>query len=396
MTTAAPSVFLRGLSRGQLLACDAVLAVAAVVLGWIAAAEVPLASSRVSWHEPVWVSALIGVLLGVPVAVRRLRPEIAAWSAIAVSAFAAGTGAIPDYAGIAPSVVLGLVLYTVGTDVRRRRSVLIIILGIVVLGLAFGWATREPFEVGLVLWALGICWTLGRAIRERRAYAAQTTAQATELALRAERLRIARDLHDIVSHNMSLIAVRATVADHIADARPEELRESLRLIATTSRETLAELRGALGALRAEAVVAPTPGLAELDELVVAARSAGLAVELEVRGDRAVPESVGVAVFRVVQEAVTNVLKHAHASTCRIDIELLSGEAWVEVTDDGRSADGNPAEGSGAGGGGAGAGEAAGQGLIGMRERAAMFGGELAAGPRPEGGWRVATTLRYAA
>ncbi|WP_433368595.1 sensor histidine kinase [Actinoplanes sp. CA-142083] len=395
MTTAAPSVFLRGLSRGQLLACDAVLAVGAAVLGWLAAAEVPLASSRVSWHEPAWVSALIGLLLGVPVAVRRLRPELAAWSAIALCAFASLTGAIPDYAGIAPSVVLGLVLYTVGTDVRRGRSVLIVLVGIAVLGVAFALATRELYEVGLVLWALGICWTLGRAIRERRAYAAQSAGQVTELALRAERLRIARDLHDIVSHNMSVIAVRATIADHIADARPEELRESLRLIATTSRETLAELRGALGALRAEAVVAPTPGLTELDELVAAARSAGLAVDLEVRGDRVIPESVGVAVFRVVQEAVTNVLKHARATTCWIEVDLAPGEVRIEVTDDGAA---GPANGIGRSGLSAvdDGGEAAGQGLIGMRERVAMFGGELVAGPRPEGGWRVATTLRYSA
>ncbi|MFI5888664.1 histidine kinase [Actinoplanes sp. NPDC051513] len=472
MTTAAPSVFLRGLSRRQLIACDAVLAVGVAVLGWLAAAEVPLSSSRVSWHEPAWVSVLIGVLLGVPVAARRLRPEAAAWSAIALCVFASGTGAIPDYAGIAPSLVLGLVLYTVGTDVRRRRSVLVVILGIAVLGVAFVWSTREPYQAGLVLWVLGICWTLGRAIRERRAYAAQSATQATELALRAERLRIARDLHDIVAHNMSVIVVRATVADHIAEVRPEELRESLRLIATTSRETLAQLRGAVGALRAEAVVAPTPGLADLGELVAAARSAGLAVDLEVRGDRAVPESVGVAVFRLVQEAVTNVLKHARATTCRIEVDLAPGEVRLKVTDNGKgvgpAADGSGGAGAatamatratgrmgaaiggtgtaiggtgagygiggtgagygiggaggggvaiggvggggvaigGVGGGGVGggvdggggdeAGGTTGQGLIGMRERAAMFGGELVAGPGPEGGWRVATTLRYSA
>jgi signal transduction histidine kinase len=285
---------------------------------------------------------------------------------------------------------------------------------------------------------------------------------------------------------MSVIVVRATVADHIAEVRPEEMRESLRLIATTSRETLAQLRGAVGALRAEAVVAPTPGLADLGDLVAAARSAGLAVDLEVRGDRAVPESVGVAVFRVVQEAVTNVLKHARATTCRIEVDLTPGEVRLEVTDNGKGAATDSSKGAGAatdgsgrggtatvmatratdrmgaaiggtggatagirgtgeairgaggsssatggtrgagspiagirdagdgiaglgeggasagdGGGGEGGGrevvgEATGQGLIGMRERAAMFGGELVAGPGPEGGWRVAATLRYSA
>jgi signal transduction histidine kinase len=400
MTSAAPSVLLRGFSRSQLIAFDALLAVTAAVLGWVAASEGPL-PSRVSWQEPPWLSVVIGVLLGVPVLVRRLSPEAAGWSAIALCAFASGSGAIPDYAGAAPTVVLGLVLYTVGTDVGRRRSVPIIIVGIVVLGVAFGWATREPYEVGLVLWVLGACWTLGRGMRERRAYAARSAAQVTELALRAERLRIARDLHDIVSHRMSLIAVRATVADHLADVRPEEMRESLRLIAATSRETLAELRGALGALRAEAVVAPTPGLADLGGLVVAGRSAGLYVDLEIRGDRTVPESVGVAVFRVAQEAVTNVLKHARASTCRIDVDLAPGSVRLEVSDDGRGAvvpteDGWGPDLADADDDAAGGREPKGQGLTGMRERVAMFGGELIAGPRPEGGWRVATTMRWAA
>jgi signal transduction histidine kinase len=195
-----------------------------------------------------------------------------------------------------------------------------------VLGVAFGWSARQPFEVGLVLWVLGACWAIGRTIRERRAHAARSATQATELALGEERLRIARDLHDIVAHNMSLIAVRANVADHIADVQPQEMRESLRLIAATSRETLIELRQALGVLRAEAVVVPTPGLADLGALATSARSAGLDVDLEVHGDQAVPEGVGVAVFRVVQEALTNVLEHARASACRVDVAIEPGAA----------------------------------------------------------------------
>lgn len=372
MTTATPSVLLRGLNRGQLIACDAVLAIGVAVVGWIAALEVPMASSRASWHEPAWVSAMAGLLLGVPVAMRRLRPEAAAWSAIVLCALVSASGLIPDYAGVAPTLALAFVLYTVGTDVGRRRSVTIIVVGIAVLAAAFGWAAGDAFEVGLVLWVLGACWTTGRTIRERRAYAARSAAQATELALGEERLRIARDLHDIVAHNMSVIAVRATVADHIADAQPQQMRESLRDIAVTSREALAELRRALGALRAEAIVVPTPGLSDLDGVVAAARSTGLVVELEVRGDRDVPEGVGVAVFRLVQEALTNVLKHARATRCRIQVDLTPGEVWLEVTDDGIGALGEGRATTDDG--------RAGQGLIGMRERAAMFGGDLKAGP----------------
>ncbi|WP_433296687.1 sensor histidine kinase [Actinoplanes sp. CA-030573] len=372
MTTATPSVLLRGLSRGQLIACDAGLAIGVAVVGWIAALEVPVASSHAFWHEPAWVSALAGLLLGVPVAMRRLRPEVAAWSAILLCALVSASGLIPDYAGLAPTLTLAFVLYTVGTDVGRRRSVTIILVGIAVLAAAFGSAAGDAFEVGLVLWVLGACWTTGRTIRERRAYAARSVAQATELALGEERLRIARDLHDIVAHNMSVIAVRATVADHIADLQPQQMRESLRDIAVTSREALAELRRALGALRAEAVVVPTPGLSDLEGVVAAARSTGLVVEFEVRGDREIPEGVGVAVFRLVQEALTNVLKHARATRCRIRVDLAPGEVWLEVTDDGIGALGEGRATTDDG--------RAGQGLIGMRERAAMFGGDLTAGP----------------
>ena len=379
MTTAAPSMFLRGLSRGQLLAFDAVLAMMVALLGWLGAVEAP-SPSHASWHEPPWLSVLAGVLLALPVAARRRRPVAAAWSALGLAVLTVGSGLIPDYAAIAPALALGLVLYTVGTDVRHRRSLRLMIICVVVAGAALGWAARDAYPVVLVMWVLGACWTIGRAIRERRAYASRSAEQATELALGEERLRIARDLHDIVTHNMSVIAVRATVADHIADDHPEEMRESLQVIATTSRETLTELRRVLGVLRAEAVVVPTPGLADIGELVGSARSAGLTVELEMRGLAAVPEGVGVAVFRVVQEALTNVLKHARATTCRVDIDIGPGELRLEVADDGSG----KSEGS-----------VMGQGLIGMRERAALFGGDFAAGPGPSGGWVVATTLRYA-
>jgi signal transduction histidine kinase len=378
MTTAVPSLLLRGLSRSQLLMFDAVLAVALAVLGGVAATEAPLAPHP-SWHEPGWLSLLAGVLLAAPVAFRRVWPEAAAWSAIALAALIVGSGVIPDYAGVAPTVVLGFVLYTAGVEVGRRRSVWIVIAGILVLAVAFGWSSRQPFEVGLVLWVLGACWAIGRTIRERRAHAVRSATQATELALGEERLRIARDLHDIVAHNMSLIAVRATVADHIADAHPQEMRESLQVIAATSRDTLIELRRALGVLRAEAITLPAPGLGDLGGLVTSARSAGLDVDLQVHGDQTVPEGIGVAVFRVVQEALTNVLKHARATACRVDVAVEPGEVRLEVSDNGA---GGPHAGS------------MGQGLIGMRERAALCGGELVAGPGPEGGWVVRTTLRF--
>ncbi|GAA0551238.1 histidine kinase [Paractinoplanes ferrugineus] len=380
MTAAVPSPLLRGLSRGQLIALDAALAVGAALLGFLAAIEGPV-PTHPGWHEPPSVSVLFGVLLGVPVALRRIRPVAAASGALVLTVAAAATGVVPDYAGLAPTVVVGLVLYTVGTELDRRRSVPIVVVGLVAVAVVFGWVARQPFEVLLVTWVLGACWAVGRTVRERRAYAARAARQATELALGEERLRIARDLHDIVAHSMSVIAVRATVADHVADANPQQMRESLQVIAATSREALAELRRALAALRTEAVVTPAPGLADLGGLIGAARTAGLAVDLDVRGDEVLPDGLELAVFRLVQEALTNVLKHAHATACRVQIDIGPDEVRVEVSDDGTAAP----RASGI----------AGQGLVGMRERAALFGGELAAEPRAQGGWLVAATLRRA-
>jgi signal transduction histidine kinase len=231
---------------------------------------------------------------------------------------------------------------------------------------------------------LAACWTVGRTIRERRAYAARSAEQATELAVGQERLRIARELHDIVAHSMSMIAVKATIADHVADSQPQEMREALRVIATTSRDALGELRRALGVLRTEGTLVPTPGLADLAELAAAARTAGLAVDLAVRGVGTPPEGVTLAVFRLVQEALTNVVKHAQATECRVDVDIGQGEIHVRVADNGSAP--RP---SGS------VDRQAGQGLVGMRERVAVFGGELRAGPADEGGWVVATTLRWA-
>ena len=375
-------MLLRGLSRGQLLASDAILAVAVGLLGLLAAIEVPL-PSRGGWHEPPWASLLAAVLLGASVAVRRLRPEAAAWSALVIVSFTLVSGLIPDFAGLAPTVALGFTLYTVGAEVHRRSAVRVVVVSVVVIAAGFGWASRQAFLAALVTWVVGACWALGRTARERRAYAARSAEQATALAVGEERLRIARELHDLVGHNVSMIAVRATIADHIADERPQEMREALRIIASTSRDSLAELRRALAALRIEGALTPSPRLGDLDKLADTARSAGLTVDLDVRGsDDKVPEGLGLAVFRMVQESITNVLKHAGATSCRIDVDIGPETVRVTVTDDGS---GDPGPGVGA----------PGQGLIGMNERAAMFDGDVAAGPRPGGGWSVEATLRYA-
>jgi signal transduction histidine kinase len=364
-----------------MLALDAMLAVAVALLGWYAAVASPTPPGT-GWHEPAGVSAVAGVLLGVPVVLRRPRPVIAAGAALVVAAACLATGLIPDYAAAAPTVAVGFVLYTVGAGVGRRWSVLIALAGVIVVTAALVFAGADPFGVVLVAWVIAACWTVGRAIRERRAFAARGAEQSTALAVGEERLRIARELHDIVAHSLSVIAVKATIADHVADVQPQETREALRVIASISRESLGELRRALGALRTETVTEPAPGLSDLDGLAAAGRSAGLAVALEVRGRHDLPDGVGLAVFRIVQEALTNVVRHAGATDCRIDVEVGSDDnVRIRVTDNGSGGRRAVAEAG-----------TPGQGLIGMRERVALSGGDFTAGPAPEGGWIVEATL----
>jgi signal transduction histidine kinase len=222
-------------------------------------------------------------------------------------------------------------------------------------------------------------WLLGRLVRERRAYAAQAAEQLTQRAVTDERLRIAREMHDIVAHSMSLIAVKAAVGNHVAEASPAQAREALQVIETTSRGALVEMRRALGVLRQDAEYAPAPGLAELPALAERAAAGGVDVELAVEGRAELSEAVGLSVFRIVQEALTNVVKHAAPARCRVTVTVNSAEVIIEVTNEGLP--GQPPA-------------AAGHGLIGIRERIAMYAGEFAAGPRPEGGFRVKARLPY--
>ncbi len=190
-----------------------------------------------------------------------------------------------------------------------------------------------------------------------------------------EQARIARELHDVIAHNVSVMVVQAAAANDVFDTRPEKAREALEAIESTGRSALAELRRLLGVVRGDgAEFAPQPGLDGLDELVAQVRSAGLAVAISVEGaPRPLPAGIDLSAYRVVQEALTNTLKHAHAS--RADVALRYGEDTldVEVRDDG--------SGNGNGGG-------SGSGLIGMRERVVAFGGSLSTGPGAGGGFTV--------
>ncbi|MFI1017121.1 sensor histidine kinase [Streptomyces sp. NPDC020965] len=236
---------------------------------------------------------------------------------------------------------------------------------------------------GIVL-ALVAAWVIGSSVRERREHAEALRTQSAARAVAAERLRIARELHDMIAHSIGVIAIQAGVGRRVIDTQPDEARNALATIEVTSRETLAGLRRTLGALRrsapeagAAAPLDPTPGLADLGRLTDATHDAGVRVEVRWRGERRpLPPDIDLAAFRIVQESLTNVVRHARTRDARVGVDYGDGVLTVEIDDDGRGA----------------AGPGTGYGIVGMRERAALLGGELTAGPRAGGGFRVTARL----
>jgi signal transduction histidine kinase len=221
-----------------------------------------------------------------------------------------------------------------------------------------------------------------RLRREKRAQEELTEQAETERAVSDERLRIARELHDVVAHAMSIVAVQAGVAAHVIDDQPDEAKRMLENVRATSSQALDEMRRLLGVLRGgDAALAPAPGLHDVDTLAASMRSSGVPVELRVSGERHdVPGGVELTAYRIVQEALTNVLKHAGPNvTAAVTVTYDPNLVTVEIVDDGRGAAVNPS---------------GGHGLLGMRERVAVFGGDLVAGPKPGGGFRVRAELPY--
>ena len=225
----------------------------------------------------------------------------------------------------------------------------------------------------------------GDVVRTRRESVDRLVVQQREEAQRRlgeERLRIAREVHDVVAHAMVAINVQAGVAAHRLDQDPEQARTALRAIKDTSGEALTDLRATLGVLRgadAEAPLGPAAGLGDLDELAAGLRAAGVEVELDVDDVTGLPGAVQAAGYRIVQEALTNALRHARAHHVRVRVAREEGAVRIEVRDDGGAARANGAGGSGSG-------------VRGMRERATALGGSLEAGPAPGGGWGVQAEL----
>ncbi len=227
------------------------------------------------------------------------------------------------------------------------------------------------------------------ALEERAAALEREKEEEARRAVADERLHIARELHDVVAHSMGVIAVQASVGEHVIDSDPEQAKQALHAISDVSRSTLAEIRQMLGVLRdisddGGPAYAPAPGLGELGRLTRELEGAGLPVEVAYEGARVeVPRGVDLTAYRIVQEALTNVLKHAGPAQARVVVRYEPGALGLEIRDDGRGVNGRATAARG------------GHGLVGMRERVAVYGGTLEAGACTGGGFRVVATLPYA-
>jgi len=306
--------------------------------------------------------------------------------AVNVSWLAGGMASRLMLAGAVEIVPAGVaaieICYMAATRTRRVSAT----------GLAMvGACLLVPGQGGLALLRVGgalvtiIAWLIGNSIRQAHAQGELVRAQAAAQTAMAERLRIARELHDIVAHSIGIIAIQAGAGRRVFDARPDEARDALTAIEATSRETLSGLRRMVTGLRradpgsasGQALLDPAPGLADIEQLAALTLDAGVAVSVDWQGSREpLPADIDLSAFRIVQEAVTNVVRHAGTGRCQVSISQQDGQLSIEVTDSGRG--GSPA--------------GTGYGITGMRERAALLGGDFSAGPRAGGGFRVAARL----
>jgi signal transduction histidine kinase len=417
-----------------------------IALDCAAGAFVAIAGAAVAVHNvgggpKLPLVLLLMVVLFIPVALRRRAPVAAFCGLVIFGVFAIALGpALPTL------VFLGaaFALYTVTVESRRRSGLaaLALLLGVlaflVITGGAIGSRQQHvgPGELTPVALAGVIAWMTGYSVRQRRLYVVTLQHQAANSAVAEERLRIARELHDVVAHSMSVIAVQAGYGQYVIDVSPDGAKEALGAIQATSRDALDEMRRMLGVLRqqdsgpalaapaqaglaqaglaqagpgqagpgqagsapagagvpvaaarpAVAPLAPAPGLAGLDRLVARTCGAGVRVTVEVSGyPRPAPAGVDLSAYRIIQEALTNVVKHAGTgAVCVVSLRYTDADLVIRVTDDGGLPAGPGAAGIAAAG--------TGHGLIGMRERVHLCGGVFSAGPLPGVGFGVMAEL----
>ncbi|WP_172625078.1 sensor histidine kinase [Streptomyces griseofuscus] len=371
----------RGMTPKQLIALDGLLAVvlmASNVLWWT------LGTPYTGWAA---LQTLVTGLLGVAVAIRRLLP---------LPALAVGSVVMATDGGLSLTGMLATALLVYGVAVVRPARVAAYacaVAGAAQLVLMnstqaitghdyWGWSGMIQ-----VLIVEAAAWAVGWSTRQGRAYTRGLVEQAEERSQRLlvdERMRIARELHDVVAHSLSIVAVQAGVGHHVIGSRPDEAAKSLSAIETTSREALGELRSLLGVLRDDDGAEWLPGgLDDLDTLLEQTRRAGVQVELTISGHpHALPRGLDRAAYRIVQEALTNVVKHARTGNARVTVAYAPGEVALTVVDAGAGRPTTPVT--------------EGHGLTGMKERAALYGGDVHAGPLAPHGFRVTARLPYAA
>jgi signal transduction histidine kinase len=341
---------------------------------------------------PLWFDLLLTLAITLPLFARRRFP-LAAPVTVGV-ALAAGSFVDERFTphGLIPILVVLAAFVWTGTIRDRRRAF---------AGLAFGLGATaivghnnplgQTGDVVFTSMTFTVAWTIGFALsrkfqeadeaKQRAERAKREREERARAAVADERARIARELHDVVGHSVSVMTVQASAARRLLRPHQEKEREALLVVEQTGREALAEMRRMVGVLRRPEegpALAPQPSLEYLEKLITHARETGLEVDLRVEGEPVqLPAGVDLTAYRLVQEGLTNALKHARAQHAEVLVRYTDGHVELIVSDDG---------------GGVGSDETGGHGLVGMRERVSVYGGEFDAGPRAEGGYRLRARL----
>jgi signal transduction histidine kinase len=369
----------------------------AVVLAALSLLEILTASDpSAGWGGRGPLQVVLALAVTLPLLLRVRFPL--AVLLVEAAAFVALVGLASSHPSFEPFAAIVIAVYSVGAHTSgawaRVGGALLLALGV---GVVVGSGATGHGAAGLLspgFWLLA-AWVVGRIIQGWRRRTLELEALTHELAAQrdlqakaavaVERGRIARELHDVVAHNVSMMVVQAGAAAQVLEGAQPDVRDALAAIADTGRTTVDEMRTLLGVLRAgedRPDLSPQPGLADLQPLLQNVREAGLPVSLHVDGAPvSLPQALDLSAYRIVQEALTNTLKHAGPSRAEVTVRYTADGVELEVRDDGA--------GTGPSGGG-------GHGLVGMRERAAMLGGEIDAGPRAEGGFSVRARLPLSA
>jgi signal transduction histidine kinase len=357
-----------------------------------------VATLYAAWSNGIRLDAIsvpLLVLQTLPVAFRRRSPMLVLYvTGLSITAYS-----LLGYTESANALGVFLAFYTVAAQEPRRRAIVAAV--VTAAGIFVSFAAYASYHLNgqtaqnltTTYFSFGLAWLIGDNLRVRRAYTKELESRAVELerereerAVRAvveERARIARELHDVVAHYVSVMVVQAAGARRVAEKDPATASLALEAVESAGRTALAEMRRMLEVLRTDDPgTGPQPGLGDLDRLIGQVRNVGLPVSLKIEGDSCcLPAAMDLAAYRIIQEALTNTVKHGGKASASVTVRYLPDTLEIEVVDDGRGA-AAPLIASSEGG----------HGLIGMHERVALFGGRLQAGPVLTGGYRVFVTL----